>query len=103
MVRNGCNCLKYITILAEPVRDRYSRHHGKRLETIHIFSGNVSHKEMVAGLSIWETEDILGAGFVSNTQDSKFHCWGESETLGLKSRDTADTLLANELMFGYRD
>lgn len=102
MVRNGINCLKYITVMSAPVRDKFSGYFGKQLETIHIFSGNVSHADMISSLRV-DTGDILGAGFVSIIEAGKFHCWGNSETLGIGSRGIEDTNLANELMFGYRD
>ena len=63
-----------------------------KLETILIFPDYVGHDEYVRMISKHK-EEILGAGFIS-ISDNEEHtkCYGESISLGIKSRGV-DTML----------
>ena len=61
-----------------------------------IFFGSMEHKKM-AGLG-----EVISAGFISfETKDSKIicKCFGESNSLGIKSKGPEDEIIINTFMF----
>lgn len=69
-------------------------------DSIFIFPAHVEHKTMAEHL----VHEVLGftvlsAGFVRENVTGRMVCFGESESLGIKSRPEIDTALVNR-MFG---
>jgi hypothetical protein len=66
-------------------------------DTIFIFPEYVVHKDVAHAMG--GGNPIISAGFVRRNHVGNLVCYGESESLGIKSRPDADSALAN-MMFG---
>lgn len=65
-------------------------------EDILIFGSTLKHSDVVNMMRLTK-EDIISAGFVavySDGDDTIARCYGESTSLGIKSRGDQDTFLA---------
>lgn len=65
------------------------------LELFFIFSELSTHKEVALKLE----GKVVGAGFCHADHTGRFHCYGESVSLGIKSRNLVDAQILN---FGYQ-
>lgn len=61
--------------------------------SIIIFPSNISHKNMSDALKRIRFNKVISAGFI----DDFMQCYGESQTLNLKSR-TEDTVLLHKML-----
>jgi len=62
-------------------------------EEIVIFSARVIHRDTARGMR----GTVLSAGFMQ-ISNGKAHCFGESESIGIESRGSEDSKLANEML-----
>lgn len=67
-------------------------------ETIYVFPEHVTHR-IFAQYNAGMGDKIVSAGFVAMENDGLLMCYGESESIGIKSRPEEDSVLANT-MFG---
>ena len=65
-------------------------------EQIIMFPNGITHKVIFTSLKSKHPElKVVSAGFVSKDKDNRLVCHGESHSLGVKSRDSVDTIRAN--------
>ena len=62
--------------------------------SIIVFPSNISHKNMSDALKRIRFNKVISAGFI----DEFMKCYGESQTLNLKSRFEEDTLLLHTML-----
>lgn len=76
------------------------------LETMFIFPEHIVHKHMADGARVARGGRPVSAGFLSITTDKKDRprvaAFGESESLGIKSRPEEDTALAADTLGIFR-
>ena len=68
-------------------------------EVIIIFSDMLVHRDM-ARSNAHSGCQILSAGFVMENMTGRLVCYGESESLEIKSRPEIDTALVNKMLGG---
>lgn len=61
-----------------------------------IFSEVLKHSDVARGL-FGSTDNIVGAGFCY-IQDDKYHCYGESVSLNVKSGEEKDAKILNRFL-----
>jgi hypothetical protein len=71
------------------------------LPTAFIFPETVTHADVARAVA--PGRPVLGAGFVSVSDDGEYSCWGESISLKIKSREAEDTRILNHTCRGRYD
>jgi len=72
--------------------------YGAAGDTIFVFPNYVVHRHVAMAVAGGYT--ILSAGFIRKASTGDFICFGESESLGIPSRPSIDSTLANKMLGG---
>ena len=64
-----------------------------------VFSNSSVHKDMAYALKV--RNSIIGAGFITVSDDGEVRCHGESVSLKIKSRGELDAEIIGKQLLGY--